>query len=200
MKKIIGSHPYLSYLDSFRYALSGEFCLVRDLARSIRVPCDWGLEVGILSEVYGNCSLNRICQTELCETYEHKHQPLSAEDPEKGLAKMCIDITKTIFRQLGAEGVVLSEGFFRTLQVSYLRTAQETITRYEDDAAINGLDFDRHAEAQAIEAFTKGMQLAAATFIENPLNVTFIPTWTRVTSAIPNFLDQLRDAVELDNQ
>jgi glucosyl-3-phosphoglycerate synthase len=101
---------------------------------------------------------------------------------------------------LGAEGVVLSEGFFRTLQVSYLRTAQETISRYEDDAAINGLDFDRHAEAQAIEAFTNGMQLAAATLIENPLNVTFIPTWTRVTSAIPDFLDQLRDAVELDNQ
>ncbi|MFQ5770151.1 MAG: glycosyl transferase [bacterium] len=198
--KIIGSHPYLNYMDSYRYPLAGEFCLVKDLARVIRIPSDWGLEVGILSEIYRNCSVNRICQTELCEIYDHKHQPLSPEDPEKGLLKMCIDITKTIFRQLAAEGVVLSEGFFRTLLVTYLSTAQETINRYEDDAAINGLEFDRHSEAQAVEAFTKGIQMAAKIFVENPLNVTFIPTWTRITSAIPNFLEQLQEAVELDNK
>ena len=74
------------------------------------------------------------------------------------------------------------------------------ITRYEDDAAINGLAFDRHAETRAVESFTNGIQMAAETFLENPLNVTFIRTWTRVTSAIPDFLDQLKDAVELDNQ
>ncbi|MFQ5602456.1 MAG: glycosyl transferase [bacterium] len=198
--KIIGSEPYLQYMDSYRYPLAGEFCLIQDLARVLRIPSDWGLEVGILSEVYRNCSINRICQTELCESYEHKHQPLSQEDPEKGLMKMCIDITKTIFRQLAAEGVVLSGGFLRTLQVTYLRTAQESINRYEDDAAINGLNFDRHEETQAVESFTKGIQQAAETFLDNPLNVTFIPTWSRVTSAIPNFLEQLKDAVELDNR
>ncbi len=200
LTKIIGSQPYLNYMDSFRYPLAGEFCLVQDLARVIRIPSDWGLEVGILSEIYRNCSVNRICQTELCEFYDHKHQPLSPDDPEKGLLKMCIDITKTIFRQLATEGIILSEGFFRTLKVTYLRTAQEMITRFEDDAAINGLEFDRHAETQAVESFTNGIQLAADTFLENPLSATFIPTWTRVTSAIPDFLEQLQDAVELDNQ
>ncbi|NIR50456.1 glycosyl transferase [candidate division KSB1 bacterium] len=198
--KILGPLPYLNYMDGYRYPLAGEFCLMRDLARVIRIPSDWGLEVGILSEIFKTCSVNRICQTELCEVYDHKHQPLSPEDPEKGLLKMCIDITKTIFRQLAAEGVQLSGGFFRTLRVTYLRTAQEAITRYEDDAAINGLQFDRHAETQAIEAFTKGIQIAADLFIENPLSVTFIPTWTRVTSAIPDFFDKLEEAVKLDNK
>ncbi|MFQ5864202.1 MAG: glycosyl transferase [bacterium] len=197
--KIIGPLPYLHFMDSFRYPLAGEFSLVRDLARVIRIPSDWGLEVGLLSEVFRNVAMNRICQTELCEIYEHKHQPLSAEDPEQGLLKMCIDITKTIFRKLAAEGVVLSGGFLRTLQVTYLRTAQETISRYEDDAAINALNFDRHAETQAVEAFTKGIEMATKIFLENPLNVTFIPTWTRVTSAIPNFLERLKEAVDLDN-
>lgn len=198
--KIIGSLPYLHFMDSFRYPLAGEFCLVRDLARVTRIPSDWGLEVGLLSEVFRNVAVNRVCQTELCEIYEHKHQPLSPEDPEQGLLKMCIDITKTIFRKLAAEGVVLSEGLLRTLQVTYLRTAQETINRYENDAAINALNFDRHAETQAVEAFTKGIQMATETFLENPLNVTFIPTWTRVTSAIPNFLERLKEAVYLDNE
>lgn len=197
--KIVGPLPYLHFMDSLRYALAGEFSLVPDLARVIRIPSDWGLEVGLLSEVFRNVAMNRICQTELCEIYDHKHQPLSPEDPEKGLLKMCIDITKTIFRQLAAEGVELSGGFLRTLQVTYLRTAQDTIDRYENDAAINALNFDRHAETQAVEAFTKGIQMATEIFLENPLNVTFIPTWTRVTSAIPDFLERLKEAVELDN-
>ena len=198
--KIIGSLPYLNFMDSFRYPLAGEFCLVRDLARVTRIPSDWGLEVGILSEVFRNCAITRICQTELCEFYEHKHQPLSPEDPEKGLMKMCIDIAKTIFRHLAAEGVVLSGGFFRTLQMTYLQTARDMILRYENDAALNALDFDRHAEAQAVESFVKGLQIAAEVFLKNPLSVTFIPTWTRITSAIPDFLDRLMDAVQLDNQ
>ncbi|MFQ6114680.1 MAG: glycosyl transferase [bacterium] len=197
--KIIGPLPYLNFMNSFRYPLAGEFCLVRDLARVTRIPSDWGLEVSILSEVFRNVAVNRICQTELCEVYDHKHQPLSSDDPEKGLLKMCIDITKAIFRHLAAEGVVLSEGFLRTLQVTYLRTAQDTIKRHEDDAAINGLNFDRHQETQAVEAFTNGIQLAAKIFLEDPMSVTFIPTWTRVTSAIPDFLDRLKEAVELDN-
>lgn len=200
LTKIIGSLPYLRYMDSYRYALAGEFCLVRDLARVTRIPSDWGLEVGILSEVFRNCSVNRICQTELCDIYDHKHQPLSQEDPEKGLLKMCIDITRTLFRHLAAEGVVLSEGLLRTLQVTYLQTARDTITRYEDDAAINALNFDRHAEVQAVEAFGKGIQIAAKSFLENPLSVTFISTWTRVTSAIPDFLNRLKEAVYLDNK
>lgn len=198
--KIIGLLPYLNFMDSFRYPLAGEFCLVRDLARVTRIPSDWGLEVGLLSEVFRNCSVNRICQTELCEIYDHKHQPLSPEDPEKGLLKMCIDITKTIFRHIAAEGVVISGGLLRTLQVTYLQTAQATIKRYEDDAALNGLYFDRHQEIQAVEAFTRGIQIAADAFIKNPLSATFIPTWTRVTSAIPDFLDRLKKAVDLDNR
>jgi glucosyl-3-phosphoglycerate synthase len=200
LTQIIGPLPYLTYMDSFRYALAGEFCLVRDLARVTRMPSDWGLEVGVLSEVFRNCAVSRICQTELCESYDHKHQPLSPEDPEQGLLKMCIDITKTIFRHLAAEGVMISGGLLRTLQVTYLQTAQATIKRYEDDAALNALYFDRHQEIQAVEAFTKGIHIAADTFIENPLSITFIPTWTRVTSAIPDFLNRLKEAVDLDNQ
>jgi len=44
---------------------------------------------------------------ELCETYEHKHQPLSAEDMRTGLVKMSIDIAKALFRNLASEGIVL---------------------------------------------------------------------------------------------
>ena len=200
LEKILGYLPVLVYFDSFRYPLSGEFSMDIDLARVNRIPADWGLEVGILAEVYRNCVAKRICQVDLIESFEHKHQELSEQDPQKGLLKMCIDITKTIFRILSTEGVVISAGALRTLESTYLRTAQDTIQRYEDDASLNQLFFDRHTEVSAVEAFCKGIKIASKEFLDNPLSAPEIPNWNRVTSAIPDFLDKLRKAVEEDNK
>lgn len=198
--KILGHLPILVYLDSFRYPLSGEFSLDMDLARVNRIPSDWGLEVGFLAEVYRNCVPRRICQVDLAETFEHKHHGLSDGDPTKGLLKMCIDITKTIFRTLSTEGVILSAGSLRTLQSAYLRTAQDTVKRYEDDAFINQLYFDRHSEVSAVEAFSKGIKIAVQEFLDDPLRAAEIPNWNRVISAIPDFLGKLQETVEEDNR
>lgn len=73
LKSTYGESAYLDYMDSFRYALSGEFAFIRTLARGIRISPTWGLEVSTLSEVYDNTSVRRICQTEIMESYEHKH-------------------------------------------------------------------------------------------------------------------------------
>ncbi len=200
LEKLLGSLPLLVYLDSFRYPLAGEFSMSTDLARINRIPGDWGIEVETLAEVYRNCAIKRICQVELCETYEHKHQPLSAEDPSTGLMKMSIDITKAIFRNLAIEGTSLSESLFNTLRVTYLRTAQDTIKCYHDDAALNGLFFDRHQETMMVEAFTRAIQIAGKEFLEDPLYSPLIPNWTRVTSAIPDFLNQLQEVVEEENR
>jgi len=199
LEKILGPLPLLNYLDSFRYPLAGEFSMIADLARINRIPGDWGIEVETLSEVYRNCSLKRICQVELCETYEHKHQPLSADNPKTGLMKMSIDIAKAIFRNLAIEGAQVSESLLNTLVVTYLRTSQDSIKRYSDDSAINGLFFDRHQETVMVEAFTKAIQIAGKEFQEDPLYSPLIPNWNRVTSAIPDFLEKLQEVVEEEN-
>ena len=197
--KLFGYLPFLVYLDSFRYALAGEFSMISDLARINRIPGDWGLEVETLAEVYRNYSLRRICQAEICDTYEHKHQPLSAEDPRTGLMKMAVDIAKSIFRNLAVESIILSESALRTLVVNYQRTAKDTVNRYSDDAAYNGLSFDYHLETNIVEAFTRAVQIAGKETMEDPLYSPLIPSWNRVTSAIPNFLDKLLGAVDADN-
>jgi glucosyl-3-phosphoglycerate synthase len=199
LQKLLGYLPFLIYLDSFRYPLAGEFSMIADLARINRIPADWGIEVETLAEVYRNASWRRICQVELCETYEHKHQPLSAENPKTGLMKMAVDIAKAVFRNLAMEGAVLSESLLNTLVINYLRTAQDTIKRYNDDSAINGLFFDRHQETITVEAFTRAIQIAGKEFLENPLYSPLIPNWNRVTSAIPDFLEQLNTVVEEEN-
>ncbi len=200
LEKLLGPLPLLVYLDSFRYPLAGEFSMIADLARINRIPSDWGIEVETLAEVYRNCSLKRICQVELCESYEHKHQPLSADNPKTGLMKMSIDISKAIFRNLAIEGAMMGASLFNTLVVTYLRTAQDTIKRYHDDAAINGLYFDRHSETKTVEAFTNAIRIAGKEFQDNPLYSPLIPNWNRVTSAIPDFLERLNAVVEEENR
>jgi glucosyl-3-phosphoglycerate synthase len=170
-----------------------------NLARVNRIPGDWGLEVGVLAEVFRNTSPRRVCQVDIAENYEHKHQELSPEDASKGLNKMCVDISKSIFRTLASEGIVFSEGLFKTLVSTYVRTAQDLLKRYEDDAAINGLVFDRHEESLAVETFTEGIKKASEIIMNDPLGVPLIASWDRVTSAIPMILQRIYNAVEEDN-
>jgi glucosyl-3-phosphoglycerate synthase len=200
LEKILGYLPFLVYMDSFRYALAGEIAMRRDLAMALRIPSDWGLEVGTLSEVYRNVAANRICQVDIAETYEHKHQPLDPGDPDLGVLKMTVDIAKSIFRNLALEGVEFSLGFFKTLSNIYLKEAQETVIRYENDAAINGLQFNRHEESICVEAFADGIKRAGEIFWENPSASTLIPNWHRVTAAVPNMFDMLLDAIKNDNK
>jgi glucosyl-3-phosphoglycerate synthase len=200
LEKMAGYVPFLVFLDSFRYPLAGEFAMTTDLARIVRIPSDWGLEVGMLSEVFRSCAPRRICEVDLCETYDHKHQDLSQENPEAGLNRMAVDIAKHLFRTLASEGVVISDGFFKSVKAAYLREAQDAIRKYDDDARINGLSFDRHAENNAADMFAKSIEIAAKTVTEDPLGTPLIPNWNRVTSAIPEFLERFRQAVEEDNK
>jgi len=200
LQSIAGQHPLLTYFDSFRYALAGEFSMRTDLARVIRIPSDWGLEVGVLAEVYRNTALKRIAQAEICENYDHKHQELSADDPTRGLVRMSIDITSSLLRTIASEGIGLSAGLFKTLQAQYVKTAENSVARYYADAMINGLDFDRHAEETAVGAFTHAIRIACERFMEDPLGTPLIPNWIRITSAFPDFFEQLIEAVEEDNR
>jgi glucosyl-3-phosphoglycerate synthase len=186
--------PYLRYMDSFRYALAGEFAMKTDLARVNRIPSDWGLEVGVLSEVYRNCSLGRICQVEVCDTYEHKHKELSTGDPAHGLRRMTFDIARSLFRSLAQEGVVLGNDHFRALEVFYTRFAQDTIRNFHADAMLNGLEFDLNEENRAVAAFALSIRDAAENYLGDPLGIPQIPNWNRVVSAIPDFYSRLLQA------
>jgi len=192
--------PFLKFLDSFRYPLAGEFAMDANLARVNRIPGDWGLEVGILAEVFRNCAVSRICQVDLTDTYEHKHQALSADDATKGLRRMAADIAKSLFRTMASEGLVFTVDHFRSLEVHYVRLAQDTIARYYADARLNGLKFDRHGEETAVVSFAKSLRQAAAEFLEDPLGLPLIPNWNRVLAAIPEFFELLQDAVEKDTK
>ncbi len=200
LEKVVGRLHFLDYLDSFRYSLSGEFSLRKQVINTIRIPSDWGLEVGVLSELYRNYNCKQICQVDIADNYDHKHQGLSDTDPEAGLAKMSTDIAKSIYRKLATEGITFSNELFRTIKATYYRTALDFVEQYYYDARINGLHYDRHEEEVAVEVFVQSIIRAGEQFLANPMKAPFIPNWNRVTSAIPEFGKLLCEAVEEDNE
>ena len=200
MEKTVGHNDYLDYMKAFKYPLAGEFSFRRNLMADMRIPCDWGIEIGILSEMYRNQASNRICQVDLADTYDHKHQDLSIDDQTKGLSKMSIDIIKTLIKKLATQGNSFSLETFRSIKATYYRTALDMIDIYRSDALMNVLKYDSHMEEKAVELFALNIMKAGESFFENPMDTPFIPTWSRVNSAIPNFMNRLKQKVELDNE
>jgi len=198
LKKIIGAHDYLEYMDSYRYPLAGEFSMRADVLQGIRIPSDWGLEIGVLSETYRNYSNNHLCQVDIADIYDHKHQDVSYDDETGGLSRMSIDISKAIFRKLATTGVVLSLETFRTLKATYYRLALDMVDSYHSDAMINGLNLDIHNEEKAVELFAENIMKAGHYFLENPQETPFIPSWTRIKSALPELGNNFIAAVEQD--
>lgn len=198
LKLVCGPTPYLEYLDSFRYALAGEFAMDRDVIEDIRIPSDWGLEMGVLSEIHRNYATNQICQVDVADIYDHKHQDLSAEDSAKGLSKMSADIAKSLFRKMATNGEVFSTEKIRTIKASYFRIALDLIDSYGADAAINGLKYDCHKEGNSIELFAENIMNAGHEFLEKSMEPPFMPSWNRVITGVPDILEKLVDAVEAD--
>jgi len=200
LQKTCGQLDYLGYLQGFRYPLAGEFAMRTAILPNIRIPSDWGLEIGVLSEVWRNLSHNAVCQVDIADAYDHKHQKLSKEDASKGLSRMSMDISKAIFRKLATDGVVFSQETFRTIKATYYRTALDLIEMYHNDARANGLHTDPHQEEEAVELFAANIVEAGHTFLETPMETPFIPNWSRVQSADPDLLRKLNDAVAADGK
>ena len=203
--KVYGNLRMLDYLEGFRYPLSGEFSISTDLARRVGMPGDWGLEVGMLVEVYHNTTVKGICQVDLGSNFEHKHQHLGHQhdDPEptvdKGLVKMAREIALSLFSSITSEGVVMDTGSLKALRLTYERTAKELIQRYHDDSTVNGLNYYRHEEAEAVEAFSASLNNAIQIFAAEGHEARQIPNWNRTFSAVPDLADRLKEVVEADN-
>jgi glucosyl-3-phosphoglycerate synthase len=194
--RLMGGEPYIRYLASFRYALSGEFAMKCDLAERMRLPCDWGLEIVTLFEALRHRAPVRVCQVELAEGYDHKHQEVSPDDPTTGLHRMARDVIKHLLRTLAAAGVSLPDGLLRSLLAAYQREAEDAVADSYCVATINGLSYDRHEEERNVQVFTAALRASIDEFLVDPLAAPLVPNWARVWAGVPDAGVRLVEAVQ----
>jgi glucosyl-3-phosphoglycerate synthase len=133
----------------------------------------------------------RICQVEIAEAYDHKHQDLSAEDPSRGLNRMARDVGVHLLRTLAAAGVVLSSGLLESLLAAYQREAEDAVADGYAMAMINGLTFDRHQEEVTVQTFVEALRGAIHEFHQDPVGPPLVPNWARVWSGVPDARQRL---------
>ncbi|MGK7952683.1 MAG: glucosyl-3-phosphoglycerate synthase [Xenococcaceae cyanobacterium] len=196
LTELFGYRKYLRYLSAFRYPLSGEFAMKSDLALNTRIPGNWGLEIGLLAEVYRNVAEKRIAQIDL-GIFDHKHQQVG-NSSEEGLRKMCRDILRSVLRTLTeTEQVIISRDHIHALRVKFRREAQDYTRQYFVDARFNSLQYDRHQEEVITELFEEVISDAGELYFSDPSGAQ-IPDWTRALAVTPDLREQLQDAVKAD--
>ncbi|ELY99201.1 glycosyltransferase family protein [Natrialba asiatica] len=142
----------LAYLDSFRYALAGEFAMTDSLARRIRAPRAWGLEVGILGDAFEHAGFEGSAQVDLGR-HVHDHRAVAGDT---GLEGMSREVAATLCRVLEEGGVELN---YETLPERYLAAGRQLIDQYRADAAFNGLAYDPAAERDQLERYADSIEL-----------------------------------------
>ena len=192
LEQLVGSSDYLRYLRAFRYPLAGEFAFTTDLVMNLRIPSDWGLEVGLLSEVYRHVALSRIAQVDL-GLFDHKHKELGATAGE-GLQRMCGEILATVLRGLMEhEGVALSDAQIPVLEVLYRRMGEDRVRQHGLDSLVNALPYNRHGEELAVQEFAKLVRPGMTRLLENPVNQQ-LPSWSRLLSCDSGLREDLMQA------
>ena len=89
---------------------------------------------------------------------------------------------------------------FRSLKATYYREALDFVQIYKKDALMNKYEIDVHEEEIAVELFAKNIMIAGQVFLDSPMESPNIPTWSRVDTAIPNFLRELKKTIKNDNE
>ena len=180
LEQLVGNGPFLQYLQSFRYPLAGEFSFTKDLAMNLRIPCDWGLEIGLLSEVYRNVRTSKIAQVDL-GLFDHKHKTIG-ESKKEGLQRMCTEILSSVLRGLMEhQAQTLTSTQLSSLEVLYKRVGEDRVKQFGLDSAVNKIPYDRHEEELSVQKFANLLKPATINFLENPTTQQ-LPSWSRVLS------------------
>jgi glucosyl-3-phosphoglycerate synthase len=143
--------PVLRYLESFRYALAGEFAATTDLAERFRPQRSWGLEVGTLGDAFDYAGFDGSAQVDL-GTYEHDHRAVSGPT---GLSDMSRHVGTALLRVVANGGVAPD---YETLPARYREAARSLVRSYELDAAFNGLAYDRADELEQVATYADAIE------------------------------------------
>lgn len=173
------------HLQSLRYPISGEVCLRRETAAALRLPGDWGVEAGMMADLFRVCRAGQIAQADVADNYDHKHQSLSAANPSAGLNRMSREVAACLLRACREEGLFPDERPMAAVRRKFLRAALELLPSYAADARLNGLAYDRAAERETVALFHASLRCAMDEVLRQPEKSAGPPSWNEVFASCP---------------
>jgi glucosyl-3-phosphoglycerate synthase len=193
---VFGPHDYLIYLDSFHSCLASEAAFRRFVLPRLRLPMGIAdpsaVQLCLLSDLQRNLAGNHICQTDIAFPGNK-----TATDESVNFGGDAEMIVRILFEHVTREGLVIDDPTLQTLKVTYHRLALDFLQASRCDSLANGLTFDTHSEEQVIEDFAGAIYKAGK---RNSGVSPCLPSWDCATSAVPDILPRLYDAVESDHR
>jgi glucosyl-3-phosphoglycerate synthase len=198
LREVFGSTPLLRFLAMCRYPLSGEFAADSQFLGKMGLSADWGLEIGMLCDVFRQTPAERFCQVDLGGNFDHKHQHLSYDadgtpDPGSGLAKMAREVTRALMSHLWNDlGFSAEPRKLERLADAYLATARVLLTRYSHETIFNGLESFSAEEHKTVKAFAGIIRHVAGESLANRPAAAILPPWEAVLERLPVVAASLR--------
>ncbi len=158
--------PILEYLGAFRYALAGEFAMTTELARALRPPRSWGLEVATLGDAFRTAGFDGSAQVDL-GIHRHEHRVVDGDDGLEGMSRA---VATALLRVLENGGVDID---YESLPSAYRETADRLVEQYRADAAFNELTYDADAERAQVDRYAESL--------ERPPADSRLPAWNQTT-------------------
>lgn len=186
----------IDYLLAFNYQLSGEVVFDTSLLKRMHFATNWGVEIFTLIEVYRKAT--SVAQVQFSsKPFDHKHQPVSENDSDKGLYKMAMDIVTTIISTLVVEeGLEISDYFVQDLTATYINVADELIKKYSDNSQFCDLHYDRNAEEAIVHGVFKDAILTAGDYLTSPYRIT--ERFLRILLSDKRFQKYLDEGLSID--
>lgn len=203
LRELFGSTPLLRFLAMVRYPLSGEFAARSSFLGQLNITPDWGLETGMLCDVFRHAPPQSVCQVDLGSNYEHKHQHLQYDpatgepDSQSGLMRMALEVSRTLLAHLWSDlGFSAETRKLKRLPQTYEETAHILLARYTHEALFNALEHDPREEQQAVKVFSRMLQqlVLVAENHQTPPAILQLPSYAHVLAGEPGFPAQLLSA------
>lgn len=202
LREVFGSTPLLRFLAMTRYPLSGEFAADSVFLSRLGVAADWGLEIGMLCDVFRQAPAGRLCQVDLGGNFEHKHQHLGYDpatgqtDAASGLMRMGREVIRALLAHLWSDlGFSAEQRKLERLSEAYTATAKVLLTRYAHEVIFNGLEQSSVEEQQAITVFARLIRQVAGECLKSPPSIAHLPAWETLIERVPDFAEALRDSI-----
>jgi glucosyl-3-phosphoglycerate synthase len=152
----------------------------------------------MMADVFRVASMQKICQVDIAESYDHKHQSLSEGDPDAGLNKMACDVALCLLRA-GTSGIVSKNpNQFTGLVENFIQAARGLLRFYRADARINTLQFDGELEARTIQLFAASLERAISIHQAYPDKPAGAPSSQQTEAKLPGFGVALAQAAKDD--